>query len=209
VTELAEDDYSSSVSEETGNDVEDIYESNDASDNASAATTTSGTSYYDPGTDYSGKFTVQFMASTVNTERVHLSDNYPVEIQKGSDRYYRYIIGVFNSIEEAEQVQKKLSKTRYKNCFIRYYKLEDYLNKPRGSAFAIYTIQVMAGKYQADPANLKGLEDVRISFGSDGYYRYTSGEFGTIASAQKALKKIQQEGYKNAYIQRISKIPNY
>jgi hypothetical protein len=77
-------------------------------------------------------------------------------------------------------------------------------------ADGIYTIQIMALKNPTDISKLqKHLPDIRVSYGDDGFYRYTTGTFNTLYKARDGLKSVLDKGYKGAFVKEISKIPNY
>ena len=160
-------------------------------------------------TDYSysdGKYTIQIMASVIRIEPENVG-SLNIEIQKGDDDYYRYIAGSFNTLAEAESAKKEIRNSKYKDAFIRYYNLEDYLTNPiRHTA---YTIQIMALNREVDLNTFKQLAQIRVSYGDDQIYRYTTGEYASLALARNELQEIVTKGYKTAFIKATSKISNY
>lgn len=158
---------------------------------------------------YEGKYTVQFMASLKKVDQSPVGGKYPVEIQKGADGYYRYITGVFNNPEEAEQVCSDIKKIRYRNAFIREYNLDDYLLDAARGAESVFTIQLMAVQKEVDLSGFKGLTNVKSNLGEDKIYRYTTGEFSTLTAAQQELKKIINKGYSKAFIKKTAEVSNY
>jgi hypothetical protein len=170
-----------------------------------AETSTEPTSY----PSYAGKYTIQFMASLKMVDLAQIGGRYQVEIQKGADGYYRYISGVFNSPQEAEQVCNDIKNIKYRNAFIREYNLDDYLHDAARSTSILYTIQLMAIKKETDISNFKGLTNVKANLGDDRIYRYTTGEFRTLPAAQQELKKLFGKGYSTAFIKKISEVSNY
>lgn len=159
--------------------------------------------YKSTAADSPGAYTVQFMASVKNVELNTILGKYQVEIQKGTDGYYRYISGVFNTPAEAGKVRDEIARLKYPQAFIRVYDLDQYLNKEANSISPVYTIQVLAGRNAVDPGSFKTLADVKVTLGEDGIYRYTTGEFCNLTLAQKELDSIIAKGYRDAYIRKI------
>lgn len=167
------------------------------------------TTSYTSETNYEGTYTIQFMASVQKIDMDYVEGAYKVEIQKGNDKYYRYITGVYRSPEVAENIRKEIVRTKYKNAFVRYYNLEDYLYKPAIKTNTQYTIQLMALKQEISNTHFKGIHNIKVSYGDDGYYRYTTGEFNTLNAARKEKEKLADIGYKKAYIRKITNVSNY
>lgn len=71
----------------------------------------------------------------------------------------------------------------------------------------LYTIQIHA---LSSPATeeFRGLHNVRMIKGADGWYRYIVGEYYGYSRAVSALKKIQEMGYPQAYIKELSLLEN-
>ena len=49
--------------------------------------------------------------------------------------------------------------------------------------------------------NIPGIREIQ---GSDGYYRYITGEYKGYSVAQDALETLQNSGFKNAFIKEIN-----
>ncbi|MGD2034299.1 MAG: hypothetical protein PVF73_04530 [Bacteroidales bacterium] len=158
-------------------------------------------------TSVNAHYTIQIMASYQQIDPADMDPSLSIEIQKGEDDYYRYITGVFNTLAEAESIKNEIILTKYKDAFIRYYTLDDYLNNPVRPV--TYTIQVMALKKEIDLNTFKYLSDIKVSFGNDQIYRYTAGEYPSILSARKKLQEIMSLGYETAFIRQTSGISNY
>jgi len=162
----------------------------------------------EPVYDYeNGKYTIQLMASVQRVEPDELNNSLNIEIQKGKDEYYRYVTGVYKTLTEAESAKNEIIRTKYKTAFIRYYNLEEYLNTPVRPT--TYTIQVMALKREIALTAMNSLSDVKVSCGEDQIYRYTTGEYASLAAARNELKNVIQKGYKTAFIKATSDISNY
>ncbi len=159
-------------------------------------------------TDYygTGNYTIQVMASTHRVIPDNINNSLDIEIQKGEDDYYRYVTGIYSSIAEAESAKKEIVNTRYRDAFIRYYNLNDYLN--REIRPIAYTIQIMALNKEIDLSTFGNL-NVKVSHGDDQIYRYTISEYASLSSARNELQSIVNKGYKSAFIIATSKISNY
>lgn len=100
---------------------------------------------------------------------------------------------IINSIEYNELVQK--SSNFFKS------KMEDNDKQ-------VYTIQLYALKKPLENSNLKGLSEVEVVSGTDGYYRYIWGEFIGKTSARQALTDVMQKGYYDAFVVEMAKFRN-
>lgn len=100
---------------------------------------------------------------------------------------------IINSIEYNELVQK--SSNFFKS------KMEDTDKK-------VYTIQLYALKKPLENSNLKGIDEVEVLQGADGYYRYIWGEFIGKTSARQALAGVMQKGYYDAFVVELEKFRN-
>ncbi len=149
------------------------------------------------------------MASLKELNLTSINEPFTIEVQKGDDRYYRYITGTYNTIADAEITLNKIIKATYNDAFIRPYKLDDYLSYVRGYSAEIYTIQLMAIKREINTSYFKGLSGIKISHGDDGFYRYTLGEFNTLQDAQQELESISANGYPNSFIKKTVNVSNY
>jgi len=156
-----------------------------------------------------GRYTIQIMASLKELNLTSINEPFTIEVQKGDDRYYRYITGTYNTIADAEITLNKIIKATYNDAFIRPYKLDDYLSYVRGYSAEIYTIQLMAIKREINTSYFKGLSGIKISHGDDGFYRYTLGEFNTLQDAQQELENISANGYPNSFIKKTVNVSNY
>ena len=65
-------------------------------------------------------YTVQIRADRVGKDMIKGIPD--LKVVKFDDGYYRYFVGEYNTIEEAQKVQKKLVADGYKDAFIKQYK---------------------------------------------------------------------------------------
>jgi tetratricopeptide (TPR) repeat protein/cell division septation protein DedD len=72
-----------------------------------------------------------------------------------------------------------------------------------------YSVQLMALKKPVDTDYFKGLENVVVTLGKDGFYRYTIGYTVSYAEASRLKEKINQAGYPSAFIKTNAFILNY
>jgi tetratricopeptide (TPR) repeat protein len=75
-------------------------------------------------------------------------------------------------------------------------------------SLSTYTIQLYALQ---KPLNMKKMKitPLKVSFGNDGLYRYTYGEFTGYYEARKKLDEMWISGYPDAFIRNITTVPNY
>jgi tetratricopeptide (TPR) repeat protein len=78
----------------------------------------------------------------------------------------------------------------------------------RSDSIPPYTIQVYA-LHKPLSSKKMNISSVKISFGDDGLYRYTYGEFLNYAEARKVLDEIWVSGYPDAFIRSVKTVPNY
>ena len=69
--------------------------------------------------EVSYKYTIQIMALIIPVKPDYLKDLLSVTVTKGSDDYFRYTIGSFNSYEEAKQELTNLKSIGYNQAFIK------------------------------------------------------------------------------------------
>ena len=60
-------------------------------------------------------------------------------------------------------------------------------------------IQMSSSKIQTSASNFNGLEDVAV-YESDGFYKYTSGEFDTFEQANNHKAVVREKGYNAAFV---------
>lgn len=69
----------------------------------------------------------------------------------------------------------------------------------------IYTIQIKALSKPIDLSEFKNLKNVKTYIGSDGYYRYTVGEYIGYHKAKVDISKIIELGYPDAFVVNVKK----
>ncbi len=72
-----------------------------------------------------------------------------------------------------------------------------------------YSVQLMALKKPVDTDYFTGLENVVVTLGEDGFYRYTVGYTVSYSEACRLKEKINQAGYPSAFIKTNAFLPNY
>lgn len=162
---------------------------------------------YDAG-GATGNYTVQFMATLKPVSMDYVLDKYRVEIQQGDDGYYRYVTGSFDSFEDGRKLQQELISADYTSAYIRPHSLTNYLEnavKEKGN----FTVQFFASRKKLTESQLRGVTNLIESPGSDGWYRYSSGEYQSVEEASTERQRLVGLGYQNAYIRRVSSISNY
>jgi predicted CXXCH cytochrome family protein len=71
-----------------------------------------------------------------------------------------------------------------------------------------YVIQLMAAQEHLKMSRFKGIDGVREINSEDGYYRYVYGEYSSSAKAKTDLTRIQESGFKNAFVKKMSSLNN-
>ena len=72
-----------------------------------------------------------------------------------------------------------------------------------------YSVQLMALRKPVDLSYFKNVENVQEKLYEDGYYRYTVGNTETYAEAITIKEKLNNVGYKDAFIRTNNIIPKY
>jgi len=67
---------------------------------------------------------------------------------------------------------------------------------------SFYTVQIMALQGANENHRFKGIENIWVEQLKDGLYHYFSGKIATEENATKLLKKILNQGYKDAFIRK-------
>ncbi|NJK86528.1 MAG: hypothetical protein HC906_11715 [Bacteroidales bacterium] len=69
-----------------------------------------------------------------------------------------------------------------------------------------FTIQIIALKKPVDIRYFKEIENVIMIWGTDGFYRYITGNFLTLEEAEKNINTIISDGYSDAFIRSFSSL---
>ncbi|MCG8702188.1 MAG: hypothetical protein MI922_29310, partial [Bacteroidales bacterium] len=77
------------------------------------------------------------------------------------------------------------------------------------SQSALFTIQIIALQKPRNASYFIPLEDITVSKGNDGYYRYTIGEYDQIFQAITEMNKLRSIGFDRAFIRNTKHIDNY
>jgi outer membrane protein OmpA-like peptidoglycan-associated protein/tetratricopeptide (TPR) repeat protein len=126
-----------------------------------------------------------------------------------TDAGYLYTVGKFNHQSEALTLMNKVVDAGFPDAkvisSIEYNELIQnnsnfFKSKMLDTDKNVYTIQLFALKNPIDASQIKGLSDVEVVHGEDGYYRYIYGEFIGKTSAKQELLDVMQKGYYDAFI---------
>jgi tetratricopeptide (TPR) repeat protein len=74
-------------------------------------------------------------------------------------------------------------------------KEETYKTDKDDREFLYYTVQLMALYNPVDVSFFAGIDDVKVAFGKDQFYRYTTGILKTYKEAKQLRKEIRKMGY--------------
>jgi outer membrane protein OmpA-like peptidoglycan-associated protein/tetratricopeptide (TPR) repeat protein len=130
---------------------------------------------------------------------------------------YLYTVGLFHHQAEALTLMNKvvdagfpdakvISSLEYNQLIQKesnFYKAK--MSEPDNGT---YTIQLFALKKPLENPSYKGLRDVEMIQGKDGYYHYIWGEFIGKISAKQALDDVIAKGFYDAFVVEIDKISN-
>ncbi len=130
-----------------------------------------------------------------------------------SDSVSQYVLGVFyNRTDAAKYLSYAADKGFGGAYIINQYELDGesrslYSRIPvisNTTGKKTYTIQLKAARSAVKMNTFKETKGVREIAGEDGFYRYITGEYSTLAGAKEALKALRDEGYKDAFIRELS-----
>jgi hypothetical protein len=137
-------------------------------------------------------YSVQLMALR-NPMSVHKFANLDsIDINYSPDGFYRYTVGRLTSVEKAEEVLARVKSLGYSSAFVRINRSNQF-----------FTIQLVALKKPVEATYFKDIQDISISKGADGFYRYSCGLFIDYAQAQDELKRLAEMGYTGAFIKKV------
>jgi hypothetical protein len=68
----------------------------------------------------------------------------------------------------------------------------------------IYTIQLKAAISPISMGLFRNFQGVKEILSEDGYYRYVMGEYSQFSKAKEALLRVQDAGFKDAFIRELN-----
>ena len=137
-------------------------------------------------------YTVQIFALSKPVDLSYFRNLENISVQLAPDDLYKYTWGTVNTMIEAKELCKEVLDRGYRDVIIR-----------RRSIVPSYTIQVMAGKAPVNFKYFGKLDRLKVSLGTDGYYRYTYGEYENIDDAAEDLTKMKEMGYTGSFIRKM------
>lgn len=121
------------------------------------------------------------------------------------EKNFVYYFGDFKTKADAVELLNKAIDLGYNDA-----KITDYFELNKMFTFTVtkkteskpktYTIQLAASYKQMDvDRHFKGIKDLSVYFGDDGYYRYTTGKYTALSKANTEKEKLVKEGH-NAFV---------
>jgi outer membrane protein OmpA-like peptidoglycan-associated protein len=154
-------------------------------------------------------FSIQLLAlkNEYNLENFKNIEN--VNQIRSSDGFYRYIYGVYDKYEDAQEDLVNFVLKGYTDAYIieisRFGKSDSLIWDVDETYSFYYTIQFSATKKQADQNRFENLGNIVMTKGADGFYRYSTGIYLNKLEADKDLKIFRDMGFSDAFIKKISK----
>ncbi|HYW95356.1 MAG TPA: OmpA family protein [Bacteroidales bacterium] len=162
---------------------------------------------FDPG-ELRGPFTIQLLALKKEIDFSIFKHPENIQLFEGKDEYHRYVTGIFETYDEAKKRMDNYFNQGYTDAFVMpissYTITPQTLKADRDPDF-YFTIQITATKNKPDQMVYNALPKVRITRESDGFYRVSQGIYLRKAEAEKALEKIRNKGFPDAFIHKIGK----
>jgi hypothetical protein len=138
-----------------------------------------------------------------------------LSIKEFSDGYIYLTKDYNNYVEATHQFGKILEAGFSTATLVTNQELESMIqeknlaSKESVDEIPFYTIQIAASRILLDPSYFNNILNLRISFGKNKYYRYTTGEYKGYLKAQKALKRVKDDyGFHNAFIKEVKDLKN-
>jgi outer membrane protein OmpA-like peptidoglycan-associated protein len=134
-----------------------------------------------------------------------------------SDSMSLYVLGVFYNRPDAVKYLAYASEKGFNEAYvINQYELNGEAKSQYNRIQVIsntkgkktYTIQIKAARSPVNMNTLKEIHGIKELLGEDGFYRYITGEYSTLAGAKDALKTIRASGYKDAFIRELNLLIN-
>lgn len=129
-------------------------------------------------------------------------------------KHYMYTVGLFKHQAEAIQMTGQIVDAGFTDAHVinsvEYNQIIQkgssvYKSKMADPDKNTYAIQLLAVTQPVAKSRFRGLFDVEMHKGDDGYYRYTWGEFIGKPSARQALEDILAKGFTDAFIVNVDK----
>jgi outer membrane protein OmpA-like peptidoglycan-associated protein len=161
-------------------------------------------------------YTIQFKALTKVVDISEFKGLNNIKAISCKDGFVRYISGEFSDYVTARNEKNKIIELGYTDAFvvkiaelkskagelqIEERKTEPSSNQSQtGSQSGKFTIQITAMNTPVGVSHFKDLVDVKEHFSSDGFVKYTMGEYSNYNLALFDLNKIIESGYKDAFV---------
>lgn len=148
-----------------------------------------------------GEYTIQLKALVKPLDPGFFKSIKGVKEHYSTDGFYRYIYGQYPTIEQAREECRKFIEAGFPDAFVTSFTKFQEKVETKGE----FTIQL---KSASKPINIKtfaNIKGVQERIGNDGQYKYIYGNFTSIEEARKELKKIQKEGYADAFVVGMAK----
>lgn len=125
-------------------------------------------------------------------------------LHNDNDLFYRYITGWFNNKEEAYAYREDLIKKGYPDdLFVKKVTRIPKTEQIPGKKY--YTIQIKAVSKQLDMETaFAGLNVVRETKETDGFYHYLYGRYTSQVEAETVLERVKAMGFTDAFVREIS-----
>jgi|GEM_PF-3011520 len=167
----------------------------------------------EPGDGISGRYTVQVGAGWMKVRYFnHIRDK---KICYGPDGLARFVVGDFQTKEEAAQLAAELRLLGFKDAWVASVDENRCTCHPRtllegagvlragtgltdASGSVRYTVQVGAGNMRI--RYFSRLKQVRLCTGTDGMNRFLFGEYPSLDEARLVRDKLVELGYRDAWI---------
>lgn len=119
-----------------------------------------------------------------------------------TDGVFKYYVGEFLNKSDAYSYLNTARDAGYNKAYLSTEYEIGNVNKKSGPQLTSYTIQLHALR-NPTKKNKTILTNITVYKGKDGFYRYVTGEYYGYSNASKALKKIYNMGYKQAFIKEL------
>jgi outer membrane protein OmpA-like peptidoglycan-associated protein len=148
------------------------------------------------------KFCIQLVALRNYIDVGYFKNLKDVIHHKGDDGLNRYTWGAFASYNQAYSYLPQVKKKGYSDAFVvpESKFTGGFIEKPLTG----YTVQIHSSTTETDTTTFRPLTNIKVYRGQDKFYRYATGIFENYYEATQYLRKVKKNGFRNAYVRRIS-----
>lgn len=115
-----------------------------------------------------------------------------------------------NQSQKMKSVGANMDELKFEKEIIEYFAIDSIAEvQMLPDSIPVYTIQIIALLNPKEKTYFKNVDNITVSKGDDGFYRYTFGEYKGYSKAIARLDSIRNLGFYDAFIRETIEIQNY